>query len=218
MVDFTDRDAELAEAAPAEPARPKKITFVVVVAIILGMLYLMGFLGTIPGLVMHVVSPGGFNFAPQSDDPQFQMQAEMQAKMAEVTQTYIIPMVLLAFASLGVGCFLLYSSIQCLRRGELYDYRLLSNTTIAAIILVIANAISTVFIQMANWTVMQDIFMMQDAPTPQAAEMFKTIMMISMGIGIAMGVAFQVAQLIYFCLARWILSHYVKTLDTSLPA
>ncbi|QDU74830.1 hypothetical protein Pan97_18460 [Bremerella volcania] len=213
MVDFTDKEEELAEVLPSEPARPKKITIVVVIAIILAVLYLMGFLGTIPGLIMHVVSPGGFNFAPQSDDPQFRMQAEMQANMAQVTQTYFIPMILLAIASLAVGTLLLYSSIQVLRRGQLGDYRLLNNTFIAAIGLGIVNSIVTVLVQMANWEAMNRAFSAENVG-PQA-EFLKNVMMFSMVIGVGLGIAFQLAQLIYFIIARWIMGHYITKLEQS---
>ncbi|MBA2115963.1 hypothetical protein [Bremerella alba] len=214
MVDFTDREEELVEVLPGQTARPKKITIVVVIAIILAILYLMGFLGTIPALIMHTVSPGGFNFAPPSDDPQFQMQAEMQAKMAAVTQTYFIPMILMALGMLAVGSMMLYSSIQVLRRGQLSDYRLLNNTIVIAIMLVIANAISTVLIQMANWQAMESALSAETAGGPQAA-MLKNIMMFSMVIGIVLAVGFELAKLVYFILARWILGHYITTLDES---
>lgn len=213
MVDFTDREEELAEVLPSEPARPKKITVVVVIAIILALLYLMGFLSAIPALIMHVVSPGGFNFTPPSDDPQFKMQAEMQASMAAVTQTYFIPMILLSLASLAVGSFLLYSSIQVLRRGLIGDYRLLNKTIIFAIVLVIANTIVTIMVQWANWNALNTAIVEND--TGPQAELMKNIMMISMGLGIAMGAVFQVAKLIYFALARWILGHHITTLDQS---
>jgi len=214
MVDFTDREEELAEVLPSEPARPKKITIVVVIAIILAALYLMGFLGTVPGLIMHAVSPGGFNFAPESDDPQFRLQAEMQANMAAVTQTYFIPLILLALASLAVGCLLLYGSIQVLRRGHLADYRLLNHTLVGAIVLVIANTVLNVIIQMANWQAMESAFVMEGASPPQA-EFMKNIFMFSMIFGIGVGVAFQIAKLIYFVIARWILGHYITTLDAT---
>lgn len=213
MVDFTDREEVLAEVLPSQPARPKKITAVVVIAIILAVLYLMGFLGTIPGLIMHMVAPGGFNFAPDSDDPQFRMQAELQANMAAVTQTYFIPLVILAFASLGVGSILLYSSIQVLRRGQLAEFRLLNNTIIFAIVLVILSTITTVLIQLSNWQAIDRAFMAED--TGPQAEFFKNIMMFSMILGIIMGVMFELAKLIYFILARWILGHYITTLDES---
>ncbi|MEW4562545.1 hypothetical protein AB1K70_08465 [Bremerella sp. JC770] len=213
MVDFTDREEELAEVLPSQPARPTKITVVVVIAVILAILYLMGFLGAIPGLIMHVVSPGGFNFAPESDDPQMQMQAEMQANMAAVTQTYFIPMILLAFASLGVGGFMLYASIQVLRRGQISDYRLLNRTIIFAMLLVIASAIMTTIVQMANWQAINSSLVVEGSG-PEA-EFVKNIMMFSMIIGIGLGLAFEIAKLIYYVLARWILSHYIKTLDQS---
>lgn len=215
MVDFTDREEVLAEVLPSEQARPKKITVIIVIAIILAVLYLLGFLSAIPTLIMHVVAPGGFNFAPNSDDPQFKMQAEMQMRMAEVTQTYFIPLVLLALASLAVGTLLMYGSIQCLRRKNLADLRLLNNTFVLAIVLVIANSITTVLMQMANWKIMESTLVMPEAPSPQAAEMFKNFMMIFMAIGVGLGLVFQVAQLIYFALARWIFSHYITTLDDS---
>jgi len=213
MVDFTDREEELAEVLPSQPARPTKITVVVVIAVILAILYLMGFLGAIPGLIMHVVSPGGFNFAPESDDPQLQMQAEMQANMAAVTQTYFIPMTLLAFASLGVGGCMLYGSIQVLRRGQLSDYRLLNNTMIVAMLLVIVNAILTTLVQMGTWDAINSAMVVEG--TGPEVEFVKNIMMFSMVIGVGLGLAFEVAKLIYYVLARWILGHYIKTLDPS---
>ncbi|WDI42764.1 hypothetical protein [Bremerella sp. P1] len=213
MVDFTDREEELAEVLPSEPARPKKITIVVVIAIILAVLYLMGFLGTIPGLIMQTVSPGGFNFATDSDDPQMRMQAELQANLAEVTQTYFIPLILLALATLAVGSFLLYSSIQVLRRGELADYRLFNNSLIFAIVLVIANTVGTVLIQIANWNAIQSALSSGDAG-PQG-ELMRNIMMFSMVLGIGMGVAFELGKLIYFIIARWMIGHYITTLDKS---
>ncbi|PQO26205.1 hypothetical protein C5Y96_22460 [Blastopirellula marina] len=219
MVDFTDREEVLAEVLPSEPARPKKITIIVVIAIILALLYLLGFLSAVPMLIMHVVSPGGFNFTPPSDDPQFkmqaEMQAEMQAKMAEVTQTYFIPLIILAFASLAVGVLLLYGSIQCLRRREVSDYRLLNNTFIFAMVLIVGNTITTVLMQIANWNIMESTLVMPETPNPQAAEMVKTFMMIFMAIGVGLGVAFQVAQFVYFAIARWVFSNYITTFDKS---
>lgn len=213
MVDFTDQEEEFAEVIPSQPARPKKITIVVVIAIILAVLYLLGFLSAIPGVIMQVVSPGGFNFAPESDDPQFRMQAEMQANMAEVTRTYLIPMILMALASLAVGGAMLYSGIQVLRRDQLSDYRLLNNSLIFAIVLVIANTIATVYIQMANWEAMNSAITSQDAG-PQV-EFMKNIMMFSMIVGVGLGVAFELAKMIYYFIARWILGHYITTLDKS---
>lgn len=213
MVDFTDQEEEFAEVIPSQSARPKKITIVVVIAIILAVLYLLGFLSAIPGVIMQTVSPGGFNFAADSDNPQMRMQAEMQAKMAEVTRTYFIPMILMALASLAVGAAMLYSSIQVLRRDEVSDYRLLNRTLIFAIVLVIANTIATVFIQMANWEAMNSAITAENAG-PQA-EFMKNIMMFSMIAGVGMGVVFELAKLIYYFIARWILGHYITTLDKS---
>lgn len=218
MVDFTDQEEQLAEMVPSEPARPKKITIVVVVSIILGALYVMGAVGTIPGLIMHVASPGGINFAPNTGDPQFEaqveMQKQMQANLSDVTQTYFIPLVILALCSLAAGGFLLYTSIQVLRRGQLADYRLLNNTFIFVIVLVIANTIGTVMVQLANWHAMEDAFVIEGAD-PRQVEMFKTIMMFSIIAGMVLGVFFQLAKLFFFMIARWVLGHYIKTLNAS---
>ncbi|MHC2067105.1 hypothetical protein ACYFX5_06520 [Bremerella sp. T1] len=213
MVDFTDRDDDYVEVVADRPMRPKKITVIAVIAIIFGGLYVLGFLGSIPGLVIQLVAPDAFNFAPPGDDPSAKMQIEMQEKMGEVTRKYILPMFLLSITSLVAGVLLLYSSIQVLRRDELGDYRLFRNTTTFCLALVIANTIFTTLLQMANMKAIDAAFSAENfsGSNPRQAQVFQTVMYYSMLLGVVMGIMFQLLKLAYFGIANWILSHYLKT-------
>ena len=205
MVDFSDREEVFAEAVSARPMRPVKVTVIAVLGIILGVIYLLGCLTSIPGILVQTLAPDAFNVDTSNQDPQIQTQVEIQKRMAEVTRQYLPMLIGLTLASLLMGASLIYGSVQVLRNDRAASYRFLANVCLAGIVVTILSAIFTTILQLANWHAMDQTFL--SVEVKGNIEMFRNIMQFSFIAGLVMGILYQLAQLLYFVLGRWVLAY-----------
>ncbi|MFA8018171.1 hypothetical protein [Bremerella cremea] len=211
MVDFSDREEVFAEVIPNKPMRPAKVTVIAVVGIILAAIFLLGCVGSIPGIFIQAFAPDAFTVDPSNADPQLKAQLEMQEKMGEVTRKYLPVIIGLSLFSFLMGVSLMYGSIQSLRKDEAGTYRFLANVCLAGIVYTLINAVVTTILQMANWHAMEQALMTLQQNDAQS-QMFRTIMYYSIVVGLIFGLVYQLGQLIYFSLGKWILSYHASTL------
>ncbi|WP_367014301.1 hypothetical protein [Bremerella sp. JC817] len=211
MVDFSDREEVFAEVIPNKPMRPAKVTVIAVVGIILAVILLLGCMGSMPGILMQAFAPDAFSMDATDADPQLKAQIEMQEKMAEVTRNHLPLLIGLTLFSFLMGVSLMYGSIQSLRKDEAGTYRFLANVCLVGIIYTLINAVATTMLQMANWHAMEQALMTLQQNDAKS-QMFRTIMYYSIVVGLIFGLVYQLGQLIYFSLGKWILSYHASTL------